>query len=82
MEVSGEILRPFAEPLRLKALRGLFGDYFEVVRAAGREIITTGAIAEDTQAELVRDVLPGSLLQKHEMANEHWRRLRSRAGVD
>jgi len=80
MEVSGEILRPFAEPLRVKELSGLFGDYFEAVRAAGREIVTTGAIAEDTQAELSRDLMPGDLLQKHEMANEHWHRLLVRAG--
>jgi len=82
MKVSGEILRPFAEPLRLKALSGLFGDYFEAIRAAGREIITTGAITEDTQAELARDILPGDLIRKHEMANEHWGRLRARAGVE
>lgn len=82
MEVSGEILRPFAEPLRLKALQGLFGDYFEAIRAAGREIIANGAIAEDTQAELARDILPGDLMHKHEMANEHWGRLRARAGVE
>jgi hypothetical protein len=82
MKVSGEILRPFAEPLRLKALSGLFGDYFEAIRTAGREIITTGAIAQDTQAELARDILPGDLMQKHEMANEHWGRLRARAGVE
>ena len=82
MHVSGEILRPFAEPLRLKALSGLFGDYFEAIRTAGREIITTGAITEDTQAELTRDILPGDLMRKHEMANEHWGRLRARAGVE
>ncbi len=82
MEISGEILRPFAEPLRLKALRGLFDEYFETVRAAGREIISSGAIAEGTRAALARDMLPGKLLQKHEMANEHWRLLRSRAGVE
>ena len=81
MELSGEILRPFAEPLRLKALRGLFGDYFEAIRAAGGEIVTRGAITEDTQAELSRDLLPGNLLEKHEMANSHWRRLRQRAGL-
>lgn len=81
MEVSGEILRPFAEPLRLKALTGLFGDYFEAVRAAGGEIVTSGAITENTQAELSRDLLPGNLLEKHEMANSHWRRLRQRAGL-
>ncbi len=82
MEISGEILRPFAEPLRLKALRGLFDEYFETIRAAGREIITTGAITEGTRAELARDILPGNLLRKHEMANEHWRLLRNRAGVE
>jgi len=80
VEVSGEILRPFAEPLRLKSLGGLFGDYFEAVRTAGREIITTGGITEDTRAELARDLLPGSLERQHEMANEHWTRLRQRAG--
>jgi multimeric flavodoxin WrbA len=80
MEVSGEILRPFAEPLRLRALGGLFGDYFEAVRSAGREIIATGGITEDTRAELARDLLPGSLARQHEMANEHWARLRQRAG--
>jgi hypothetical protein len=80
MEVSGEILRPFAEPLRLKALTKLFGDYFDTVRAAGWEIVTNGAIAEYTRAELSRDLLPGNLLQKHDMANAHWRRLRQRAG--
>jgi len=82
MDILGEILRPFAEPLRLRALHGLFEDYFETVRAAGREIITSGAITEGTRAELARDILPGDLLQKHEMANEHWRLLRNRAGVE
>jgi hypothetical protein len=80
MEVSGEILRPFAEPLRLRALAGLFGDYFAAVHAAGREIVTNGAINEDTQAELSRDLLPGNLLQKIDMANAHWHGLRQRAG--
>jgi len=82
MAVSGEILRPFAEPLRLRALRGLFDDYFETVCAAGREIITSGAIAEDTRVGLARDLVPGNLSQHHEMANEHWRRLRRRAGIE
>jgi multimeric flavodoxin WrbA len=82
MEVSGEILRPFAEPLRLRALRGLFDEYFDAVRAAGREIIITGSITEDTHTALARDLLPGNLLQQHEMANEHWRRLRRRAGLE
>ncbi len=76
MEVVGEILRPFAEPLRLRALRGLFEGYFETVRRAGHEIIQSGAISEATRAELERDLIPGDLREKHEMANEHWRRLR------
>lgn len=80
MEISGEILRPFAEPLRLKALRGLFDEYFETVRAAGRDIITKGAIVDGTRADLERDLIPGDLLKKHELANAHWRRLRRRAG--
>jgi NAD(P)H-dependent FMN reductase len=82
MRVVGEILRPFAEPLRLKPLQGLFSGYFESVRRAGSEIIETGAISEATRRELQRDPLPGDLSQKHEMANDHWRRLRARAGVD
>jgi hypothetical protein len=52
------------------------------LRAAGRQIITTGAIEEDTRVELNRDLMPGDLLQKHEMANQHWLRLRRRAGVE
>jgi hypothetical protein len=37
MEMAGEILRPFAEPLRLRGLHGLFEDYFDAVRRAGSE---------------------------------------------
>ena len=81
MEVVAEILRPFAEPLRLKALQGLFEDYFDALRQAGREIVTSGAISDGTRTELARDILPGDLMRKHEMANEHWGRLRERAGI-
>jgi multimeric flavodoxin WrbA len=79
MTMVAEVLRPFAEPLRLRALKGLFAEYFEALERAGREIITSGEIAEPTRTELERDLMPGSLLQQHEMANEHWRRLRSQA---
>jgi hypothetical protein len=81
MEVPGEILRPFAEPLRLKALAGLFGDYFDTLRQAGREIVASGAIGDETRRALARDLMSGDLPQKHEMANAHWRRLRNRAAV-
>jgi len=81
MTVAAEILRPFAEPLRLKALRGLFMDYFESVRTAGREIIEAGGISDVTRAQLARELMPGNLMQQHDMANEHWRGLRRRAGV-
>ena len=82
MEMAGEILRPFAEPLRLRALQGLFEDFFETVRQAGREIIDSGAISEAAQSELAKDLLPGDVSQKRQMANEHWNRLRKRAGVE
>ncbi len=79
MHVVGEILRPFAEPLRLRALQGLFEAYFETVRRAGREIIQCGAISDNTRTGLARDLLPGDLSEKHELANEHWARLRRQA---
>jgi multimeric flavodoxin WrbA len=80
MEVVGEILRPFAEPLRLRGLQGLFQGYFEAAQRAGREIIETGSITEQTGLELRRDLLPGDVKEKYRMANEHWKRLRDRAG--
>jgi hypothetical protein len=80
MEVCGEILRPYAEPLRLKTLHGLFEDYFAAIRRAGREIVEDGRISDLTQAELDRDLLPGELHEKQEMANAHWRRLIDRGG--
>jgi hypothetical protein len=82
MEVAAEILRPFAEPLRIKALQGLLEGYFESVRQAGREIVESGVISEATRTELARDNLPGDLEQKRRMANEYWYRLRRRAGVE
>lgn len=82
MEVAGVVLRPFAEPLRLPALRPLFEDYFGTLRAAGRQLIESGAISCETKADLARDVIPGNVLQKREMANAHWRRLRAEAGIE
>ena len=81
MEVVGEILRPFAEPLRLRGLQGVFEGYFETLRRAGREIIEMGGLGEGTRSELEQELLPGSLSEKYAMANEHWRRLRARAGL-
>ncbi len=74
MDVSGVVLRPFAEPLRLPALRPLFEGYFGTVRDAGRELIESGAISDATRSNLSRDIIPGNLMDKREMANAHWQR--------
>jgi hypothetical protein len=79
-EVCAEILRPFGEPLRLKALQGLFAGYFADLETAGREIITAGAISDTTQQRLHRDLLPGGPAEQWRMANDHWSRLRREAG--
>lgn len=81
MAVAAEILRPFAEPLRLRALGGLFQEYFQALHKAGVELINSGAISAVTCADLMQDLLAGDLDEKRRMANEHWRRLRARAGV-
>jgi hypothetical protein len=70
---AGAILRPFAEPLRLRGLQGLFEGYYAALSRAGGEIVRRGAISVRTQKELDRDLLPGNDHQKREMANEHWR---------
>ncbi len=82
MEVSGVVLRPFAEPLRLPALRPLFEGYFRTVRDAGRQLIESGAISDATRSDLSHDIIPGNLMDKREMANAHWRRLRPEAGIE
>ena len=82
MEVSGVVLRPFAEPLRLPALRPLFEGYFRTVRDAGRQLIESGAISDATRSDLSHDIIPGNLMDKREMANAHWRRLRAEAGIE
>lgn len=81
LDVVGEILRPFAEPLRLRGLQGLFEGYYEAVRLAGREIIESGSISGETMTRLEGDLMSGELHDKYQMANAHWRRLRERAGV-
>lgn len=69
----GEILRPFAEPLSRRALRGLFARYFEAVSRAGREIVTTGAISDPTRTALRDDLLPGDKQAKYDLANAYWK---------
>jgi len=63
----------------LAGLQGVFEDYFETVRVAGRQIIEGGSMSRATREELERHLLPGDLSKKCRMANEHWRRLRERA---
>ncbi len=80
MEVVGEVLRPFAEPLRTRTLQGLVEGYLKALREAGRQIVSDGQISEATKADLERDLFPGGAQQMRELANAHWRREMDRRG--
>ena len=71
-EYVGEILRPFGEPLSRRALRGLFGAYYEVVSRAGEEVVNDRMISAQTREALREDLLPGDKQAKYKLANAFW----------
>ena len=58
-EYLGEILRPGAEALSRRSLQGLFSGYYDILHQAGEQIVHSNKIAEETQAELRKDLFPG-----------------------
>jgi len=72
IEYLGEILRPGAEALSRRSLQGLFTGYFDLLRQAGEQIIRDGRIAEETQADLCKDLFPGGKQAFYDMAGAYW----------
>lgn len=68
----GSILRPYAEPLSRKNLQSLFADFYEDVRVAGREIVETGRLSDETSANLSRQLFPGDKETLYKLADAHW----------
>lgn len=80
-EYLGEILRPGAEPLSSRSMKGLFTDYFDLLRQAGGQIIREGCISERTQTDLRKDIFPGGKQDFYEMASAYWEQQMDQANV-
>lgn len=68
----GDILRPGAEALSRRSLQAMFTPYYNLLRQAGREVIQDGAISENLQTEIRKDLFPGGKQAFYDMAGAYW----------
>jgi multimeric flavodoxin WrbA len=72
MDYLGEILRPGGETLSSKAHQPLFGEYYQKLRVAGRELIEDGVLSEASQVALVEDLFPVEKEVFYSLAEGYW----------
>lgn len=68
----GEILRPEGECLREEKHRDAFAWYFDLLRKAGEQLVTRGAMTDDVSAGLRKELMLGGPKAFRDEANRHW----------
>lgn len=70
----GEILRPSAEGMSREEMQGMFAPYYEIVKIAGEEMITKGAIAEEINEKLKMSLFQCDAETFRKRANDYWKK--------
>ncbi len=77
----GEILRPAGEILTEEQYQQMFAWYYDLLRQAGKQLISQGQMTPEIQAGLRQDLIPGGTEAFREAANQHWMAAMARFGV-
>lgn len=77
----GEVLRPAAELLQRDEMRAALSWYFDLVRQAGRELVTKGQIQSETRQGLRKNLVPLTSQSFCQLANRSLATQMAKAGI-
>lgn len=82
LELEALILKPGGGLLQHPLYQDFFAPYFAALRAAGRELASTGGLSPETRAELAKEYLPMPAAEYYAQANAHFQQALEKAGHD